>query len=118
VGALYRELRQMEGEGLVDAVRTEQVGRRPARTIYAITQEGWLRRLTAKGHIDPFAAASMYRSRMPAETEVRWHDNFARILGELPCGDDAPGLAQVIADHAHADAPPTRRASNARRDIT
>ncbi len=26
VGALYRELRTMEGEGLVDPVRTEQVG--------------------------------------------------------------------------------------------
>src|SRR5579859_2865416 len=42
VGALYRELRVMEGEGLVEAVRTEQVGRRPARTVYAITGEGQL----------------------------------------------------------------------------
>jgi DNA-binding PadR family transcriptional regulator len=40
VGALYRELRAMEGEGLVSAVRTEQVGRRPARTVYEITSEG------------------------------------------------------------------------------
>jgi DNA-binding PadR family transcriptional regulator len=40
VGALYRELRSMEGENLVEAVRTEQVGRRPARTVYAITGEG------------------------------------------------------------------------------
>src|SRR5690349_24938706 len=40
VGALYRELRAMEAEGLVEAVRTEQVGRRPARTVYAITSEG------------------------------------------------------------------------------
>src|ERR1700735_4183467 len=42
VGALYRELRTMEGEGLVDAVRTEQGGRRPARTVYAIDAEGWV----------------------------------------------------------------------------
>lgn len=42
VGALYRELRAMEGEGLVEALRTEQVGRRPARTVYQITQEGHL----------------------------------------------------------------------------
>jgi DNA-binding PadR family transcriptional regulator len=42
VGALYRELRTMEGEGLVEAVRTERVGRRPARTVYAITGEGRL----------------------------------------------------------------------------
>jgi DNA-binding PadR family transcriptional regulator len=42
VGALYRELRSMEGEGLVSAVRTERVGRRPARTVYEITGEGHL----------------------------------------------------------------------------
>lgn len=40
VGALYRELRHMEEEGLVEPVRTEQVGRRPARTIYRIADEG------------------------------------------------------------------------------
>jgi len=39
-GALYRELRSMESEGLVETVRTEQVGRRPARTVYEITGEG------------------------------------------------------------------------------
>ena len=42
VGALYRELRIMEAEALVDAVRTEQVVRRPHRTVYAITNEGRL----------------------------------------------------------------------------
>src|SRR5579859_6194664 len=40
VGALYRELRLMEAEGLIEAVRTEQVGRRPARTVYAISSPG------------------------------------------------------------------------------
>lgn len=40
VGALYRELRLMEVEGLVEPVRTEQVGKRPARTVYRITDEG------------------------------------------------------------------------------
>src|SRR5215467_11133426 len=40
VGALYRELRQLEEDQLVEAVRTEKVGRRPARTIYRITEEG------------------------------------------------------------------------------
>lgn len=40
VGAMYRELRSMEGEGLVEAVRTEKVGNRPARTVYEITNEG------------------------------------------------------------------------------
>jgi DNA-binding PadR family transcriptional regulator len=40
VGALYRELKLMAVEGLVTEVRTEQVGRRPARTIYEITDQG------------------------------------------------------------------------------
>jgi DNA-binding PadR family transcriptional regulator len=42
VGALYRELRGMEREGLVEAERTEKVGNRPERTVYAITAEGRL----------------------------------------------------------------------------
>jgi DNA-binding PadR family transcriptional regulator len=40
VGALYRELQAMATEGLVTAIRTEQVGRRPARTVYGITDAG------------------------------------------------------------------------------
>jgi DNA-binding PadR family transcriptional regulator len=42
VGALYRELRVMEGDGLIERVRTEQVGRRPERTVYQITGDGHL----------------------------------------------------------------------------
>ena len=41
-GALYSELRRLDGEGLVQAVREEQMGRRPARTVYEITREGRL----------------------------------------------------------------------------
>jgi DNA-binding PadR family transcriptional regulator len=39
-GSLHRELRKMAGEGLIEAVRTEQEGRWPPRTIYQITAEG------------------------------------------------------------------------------
>jgi DNA-binding PadR family transcriptional regulator len=39
-GALYSELRRLATEGLIRAVRTEQLGRRPARTVYEITAEG------------------------------------------------------------------------------
>jgi DNA-binding PadR family transcriptional regulator len=42
VGALYRELGIMARDGLIRPVRTEQVGRRPARTVYEITSEGRL----------------------------------------------------------------------------
>jgi len=145
VGALYRELRTMEAEGLVETVRTERVGRRPARTVYAITDEGrlelavlreravrnthwppdplgvaltfgiagadreelisWMRgrremfaiagsqieaerqRLVAKGYLGPVQAAVMHRGQLHAETEVRWHDEFAKLLGELPSGE-------------------------------
>jgi DNA-binding PadR family transcriptional regulator len=39
-GALHRELHRLDGEGLVRVVRSEQAGRRPTRTVYAITEEG------------------------------------------------------------------------------
>jgi DNA-binding PadR family transcriptional regulator len=41
-GALYAELRKLSGETLIRPVREEQVGRRPARTVYEITEEGHL----------------------------------------------------------------------------
>jgi DNA-binding PadR family transcriptional regulator len=41
-GALYSELRRLEGDGLVHPLREEQVGRRPARTVYEITEDGRL----------------------------------------------------------------------------
>ena len=50
VGALYRELRAMEGEGLVETLRTERVGRRPARTVYAISDEGRLELRSLRAH--------------------------------------------------------------------
>lgn len=40
VGSIYNALRRLESEGLVEAVRTERQGRRPPRTIYAITASG------------------------------------------------------------------------------
>lgn len=39
-GSLYRELRLLESEGLVEPTLTERVGNRPARTVYAITAAG------------------------------------------------------------------------------
>ena len=40
VRSLHRELRGLESEGLIKAVRTERVGRRPERTVYGLTGEG------------------------------------------------------------------------------
>ena len=147
----------MEGEGLVEAIRTERMGRRPARTVYAITGEGqmelavlretavrdltvgpdplgvaltfagpgddldafasWMRgrreqlaiaadqltaemeRLTARGYINAVEASVMRRGAMLLETEVRWHDEFAKLVSTL----QASGPRQP----RHAPAPPT-----------
>jgi len=40
VGALYRELHKMAHDGLIEELRCEQVGGRPERTVYTITDEG------------------------------------------------------------------------------
>jgi DNA-binding PadR family transcriptional regulator len=40
VGSLYAAPGRMAAEGLVEAVRTERPGNLPARTVYAITDEG------------------------------------------------------------------------------
>lgn len=40
LGSIYRELRELESEALVQPLRTETEGRRPARTIYQVTTEG------------------------------------------------------------------------------
>lgn len=39
-GSLYGALHRLEAEGLIEPVRTEQAGKMPARTVYAITAEG------------------------------------------------------------------------------
>ena len=39
-GALYRELHQLEAEGLIELLRSEQVGRRPPRTVYRVSDSG------------------------------------------------------------------------------
>lgn len=41
VSSLYAALHRLEAEGLIEAVEQTQTGRFPARTVYAITAEGW-----------------------------------------------------------------------------
>jgi DNA-binding PadR family transcriptional regulator len=40
VGALYGAIHRLEAEALIRPIRSEQEGRFPARTVYAITEEG------------------------------------------------------------------------------
>jgi DNA-binding PadR family transcriptional regulator len=141
VGALYRELRRMEEDGLVEPVRSEQVGRWPARTIYQITEEGQrelfilrerairdvhhgpdtlsvallfgrigdrselIKLLRARrqtianalesiasdrvrgqvgGFLGPIDIAVFRRGEIRLEAELRWHDEFDKVLAEIP----------------------------------
>jgi DNA-binding PadR family transcriptional regulator len=73
VGAIYRELHRMEDEGLVQPVRSEQLGLRPARTIYEITSDGRqeLVRLRSEawrsdeGYLDPVGVALLFGGTPP-----------------------------------------------------
>jgi DNA-binding PadR family transcriptional regulator len=40
VGALYGAIHRLDAEGLIHPIRSEQAGKFPARTVYAITDEG------------------------------------------------------------------------------
>ena len=74
-GSLYGALHRMAAEGLIEAVRTEQVGNLPARTVYAITSEGRkeLRALRAEAfrqvslRPDPVDLAVAMSSDLPAD---------------------------------------------------
>ncbi len=74
-GSIYFALNKMADEGLVAAVRTDQVGKRPARTLYTITDVGkeefqrllrdyWWDR---KPFIDPFQVALTFMNQLPRE---------------------------------------------------
>ena len=90
VGALYRELRTMEREGLVERVRTEQVGRRPARTVYQITADGRLELMALRDQAirlpefygpDPLGVALSFATDGMDREELR--DALCRRRGRL-----------------------------------
>jgi len=88
VGALYRELRAMEREGLVEAQRTEKVGNRPERTVYAITDEGYLELTTLREQaikplisgLDPLGVALLFAADGLERDDLR---RLLRTRGEM-----------------------------------
>ena len=96
-GALYAELRKLSGEGLVEAVREEQVGRCPARTVYEITAEGRLELVVQRdealevvfGSADPvsvvllFAAGAEPAGADASELSARMTARRRRVAGQL-----------------------------------
>ena len=69
----------MEREGLVEAARTEKVGNRPERTVYAITAEGQLELTTLREQairplvsgLDPLGVALLFAADGMKTAELR-----------------------------------------------
>ena len=91
-GALYAELRKLDGEGLIEPVREEQVGRRPARTVYQVTQEGRLELVVQRdaalevvfGSADPVSVVLLFAAGPDApDLAGRLATRRRRVAGQL-----------------------------------
>jgi DNA-binding PadR family transcriptional regulator len=89
-GSIYHALRKLTDEGLLAEVATEQVGARPARTTYRVTDEGEREYAELlRGHwwhyrqaIDPFAAAFAFLPALPRSEAVAALRGRAKTLEE------------------------------------
>src|SRR6201996_3087724 len=105
VGALYRELRAMEREGLVEATRTEKVGNRPERTVYAITAEGQLELTTLREQAirplapgpDPLGVALLFAADGMETEELRRNLRTRREMLAIAVAQIAADREQLIA---------------------
>ncbi|MET7749832.1 PadR family transcriptional regulator [Micromonospora sp. NPDC005367] len=87
-GSIYHALRKLTEEGLLRTVATEQVGGRPARTTYEITEKGQeefeslLRGLwwQVNEPTDPFAAAFSFLPALPRDEAAAALRNRAILL--------------------------------------
>jgi len=105
VGALYRELRAMEREGLVEAARTEKVGNRPERTVYAITAEGQLELTTLREQAirplgsgpDPLGVALLFAADGMDPEELRRNLRARREMLAIAVGQIMADREQLLA---------------------
>jgi DNA-binding PadR family transcriptional regulator len=90
-GALYAELRRLDADGLIRPVREEQVGRRPARTVYEITGEGRLELVVQRdaalevvfGSADPLSVVLLFAAGADrAELSQRLTDRRQKIAAQ------------------------------------
>ena len=90
-GALYAELRKLDADGLIVAVRAEQVGRRPARTVYEITDDGTLELVVQRdaaldvifGSADPLSVVLLFAAGSDAELSERLAARRRNIASRL-----------------------------------
>src|SRR3569623_1528731 len=92
-GAIYFALNKRAEEGLVAVSETEQVGKRPARTTYVITDQGEIEfhRLLReywweyKPIVDHFMVAAAVMDELPRDeliAALRHHSSLARLAAE------------------------------------
>ncbi len=104
-GSLYTVVRSLERHGFIEATGTFRQGRRPERTVYALTDAGraemrdWLRELIAvpRKEFPSFEAAlSLAGALPPEEVEQLLTDRLRRLEAEL--ADVRKELAEVSRD--------------------
>jgi DNA-binding PadR family transcriptional regulator len=89
-GALYKVVEALVREGLIVPVETVQEGRRPERTVYALTEAGhaeylsWLRELLREPvkEYTRFAAGLAFVAALPPAEAVALLEERARLLEE------------------------------------
>jgi DNA-binding PadR family transcriptional regulator len=87
-GSIYHALRKLNEEGLLEEVGTEQVGGRPARTMYRMTKDGEAEYQTLLRKywweyvepVDPFLAAFAFLPSLPRAEAVGALRARARLL--------------------------------------
>lgn len=117
-GSLYTVVQNLEKHGFIKAVSSDRAGRRPERTVYAITGAGraelrdWLRELVGTpepelsrfeaalsvlGVLPPDEAASLLTERLRA-----LDDEIAARQAQLAESDQVPRLFLIEAEYALA----------------
>jgi len=95
----------MEREGLVEAARTEKVGNRPERTVYAITAEGQLELTTLREQAirpfgsgpDPLGVALLFAADGLDPEELRRNLRARREMLAIAVGQITADREQLIA---------------------
>lgn len=75
IGSVYNAIRRLESEELIEPLRSEQQGRRPTRTVYALTDAGRLELASLRDKLlhdialpsDPFDVALWVSAHMPVD---------------------------------------------------
>ena len=105
VGSIYNAIRRLEIEGLIEPIRNEQLGRRPPRTVYALTEAGRIELASLRDKLlyeialpsDPFDVALWVSAGLLSEQLRAAIDRRCERLKELLAGlaDERTRLTQA-----------------------